>query len=90
VREASIASTRAPASRIASRVPGPTTGTSKRMSCFGFDTLTTVVPGPAMRPARRIVSSVPSIASSATAAHPFTTAVCPRSIPASMRATRSP
>ena len=43
-----------------------------------------------MRPARRIVSSVPSIASSATAARCFTTAVWPRSIPASARATVSP
>ena len=90
VRPASTARTREPASRMATSVPAPTTGTSKRMSWRGFDTLTTVVPGPAMRPARRIVSSVPSIASSATAALCFTTAVWPRSIPASARATVSP
>ena len=48
----SRASVRAPASCMASSVPEPTTGTSKRGSCLGFATFTTVVPGPAIRPAR--------------------------------------
>ena len=33
-------------------VATPTTGTSNRMSCLGFATLTTRVPGPAISPAR--------------------------------------
>ena len=72
------------------RAPAPRR--ARRSACpgVGFETLTTVVPGPAMRPARRIISSVPSMASSATAALSFTTAVWPRSIPARARATVSP
>src|SRR2546426_3116662 len=50
-------------------VERPTTGTSKRMSCLGLLTFTTTSGAPpAMRPARSMVSSVPSMASIATQA----------------------
>src|SRR5215831_3718286 len=68
VLPASTESTAAPATRIACTVANPTTGTSKRMSCFGFATLTMQTPGPARCPALAITSSVPSIASTATTA----------------------
>ena len=58
----------APARAIAWIVGTPTTGTSKRMSCFGLATFTTRTPGPARSPARAITASVPSIASTATTA----------------------
>ena len=45
----------APAARIAAMVGTPTTGTSKRMSCFGLATLTTTAPAPASWPARAMV-----------------------------------
>ena len=64
----------------------PTTGTSKRMSCFGFATLTTTAPAPASWPARAMVASVPSIASTATTARSFTTMVWPMSRPATASA----
>ena len=60
----------------------PTTGTSNRMSCFGFATLMMRTPGPARCPARPITSSVPSIASTATTAWCLTAMVCPMSSPA--------
>ena len=47
VLPASIDSTFAPAMRIAWIVASPTIGTSNRMSCFGFATLTMVTPSPA-------------------------------------------
>jgi len=49
---ASIESAVAPAARIASMVAMPMTGTSNRMSCFGFATFTTRTPWPAICPAR--------------------------------------
>ena len=49
---------RAPASIIVSKVPTPIVGTSKRMSCFGLATFTTVKPGAHSLPARRMHSSV--------------------------------
>ena len=67
VRCASIASAVAPQAFIVAMVGSPTTGTSKRMSCLGLLTFTTTKDLPAaMRAARAIVSSVPSIASTAT------------------------
>ena len=53
VLPASTDSAVAPAARIASIVATPTTGTSNRMSWFGFATFTMRTPGPASRPARR-------------------------------------
>ena len=82
VLPASTDSAVAPAARIAAMVGTPTTGTSKRMSCFGFATLTTTAPAPASWPARAMVASVPSIASTATTARSFTTMVWPMSRPA--------
>src|SRR5215471_8103673 len=49
---ASTDSALAPATRIAVIVATPTTGTSKRMTCFGLATLITRTPGPARCPAR--------------------------------------
>src|ERR1700756_2743257 len=67
VRSASIASAVAPEAFMVAMVGSPTTGTSKRMSCFGLLTLTTTNGLPAaMRAAREMVSSVPSMASTAT------------------------
>ena len=88
VLPASIDSASAPAARIAAIVATPTTGTSKRMSCAGFATLTTRVPAPASAPARAIAASVPSIASTATTARSLTTMVWPTSSPAMASATR--
>jgi hypothetical protein len=76
---ASTDSAVAPATRIAWIVAMPTTGTSNRISCFGFATLTMRTPGPARWPARPMTSSVPSIASTATTAWCFTAIVCPMS-----------
>src|SRR6267154_346126 len=91
VRPASTASAVAPQARICWMVGNPTTGTSKRMSCFGLLTFTTTSVFPlASRAARAIVSSVPSIASTATHALSEITTVCPTSIPAICRATPSP
>src|SRR5678815_2073897 len=56
----------APAEIIVSIVGTPTTGTSNRISWSGLATLTTVNFPFANSPARRIVASVPSIASIAT------------------------
>ena len=53
VLPASIDSASAPAACIASIVATPTTGTSKRMSCVGFATLTTRVPGAGERAGAR-------------------------------------
>src|ERR1051325_9112326 len=91
VRPASTASAVAPQARIRWMVGKPTTGTSKRMSCFGLLTFTTTSRLPeASRAARSIVSSVPSIASTATQALSEITTVCPMSIPAMCRATPRP
>src|SRR5579883_3511739 len=59
----------------------PTTGTSKRISCFGLLTLTTTrgLP-PAIRAARARASSVPSMASTATHARSAITTVWPMSM----------
>src|SRR5712664_3013675 len=91
VRPASTARAVAPAVFICSTVGKPTTGTSKRMSCPGLLTFTTTIGfPPAIRAARAIVSSVPSIASTATHARSEITTVCPMSIPAICRATPIP
>ncbi len=79
VLPASTASTAAPHSRITSKVVRPTAGRSNRASWPGLNTFTTTTPAPAMRLPRRIVSSVPSTASSASTWPPFTTTVCPTS-----------
>ena len=80
VRPASIASTVAPAARSDSSVPRPIVGMSNRRSCRGLATFTTTMPPEAQsRPARRMHSSVPSIASSAKGARFFTTTVWPMS-----------
>ena len=70
------ASTAAFASISAERVVSPIAGRSKRGSWVGFASLTTQAPG-AIRPARRMAASVPSIASTASTARPRTTRVCP-------------
>ena len=85
---ASIEIAVAPAAFISAIVATPTTGTSKRMSCFGLATFTIRVPGPAISPARRITTSVPSIASTATTALSFTTIVWPMSSAATASAIR--
>src|SRR5579883_91097 len=102
VRPASIARHVAPARFMVSIVFKPTTGTSKRMSCFGFATFTTVrlrssveaSPSSSsdriMAPARSIAASVPSIASTATHAWLATTTVWPMSYPATACATARP
>ena len=87
VLPASIDRASAPAACIARIVATPTTGTSKRMSCEGFATFTTRVPGPASAPARSIATSVPSIASTATTALSLTMMVWPISRPATVSAT---
>ena len=88
VLPASIDSAVAPAAFITRIVATPTTGTSKRMSCFGLATLTIRVPAPAISPARRITTSVPSIASTATTALSLTTMVWPMSSAAMASAMR--
>src|SRR5215475_95191 len=91
VRPASTASAVAPQARICWMVGSPTTGTSNRMSCLGLLTFTTTSCFPtASRAARAIVSSVPSIASTATHALSEITTVCPISMPAIYRATPRP
>ena len=91
VRPASIASTRAPAARNDCSVPTPIVGMSNRRSCWGFATFTTTMPPVGQRrPARRMHSSVPSIASSAIGARFFTTTVCPMSSRPSSLASRQP
>src|SRR5258705_4482296 len=66
VRPASMASAETRHRCITSTVCRPTTGTSNRMSCLGLLTFTTTsVPPSAIRAARSIVSSVPSMASTA-------------------------
>src|SRR5713226_9567410 len=91
VRPASTARAVAPAAFICSMVGKPTTGTSKRISWPGLLTFTTTsdLP-PVIRAARAMVSSVPSIASSATQARSAITTVCPMSMLAICRATPSP
>src|ERR1019366_7773254 len=111
-RPASTARQLAPARAIVSIVFTPITGTSKRISCFGFATFTTVSarlsveappfdPDPASdsdfksndrisSPARSIVASVPSIASTVTHAASAITTVCPMSYSASRRPTARP
>jgi hypothetical protein len=80
VRPASIASTAAPAATSESSVPTPIVGMSNRTSCCGLATLTTTIPPDGQSvPARRMHSSVPSIASSANGARFLTTTVCPMS-----------
>ena len=55
-----------------SSVPRPIVGTSNRMSCCGLATLTTVKPPAGQSaPARRMHSSVPSIASTASGVRPY-------------------
>ena len=80
VRPASTASTLPPAATIVSSVPRPMVGTSNRMSCCGLATLTTVKP-PARQsaPARRMHSSVPSTASTASTAWSLTATLWPMS-----------
>ena len=80
VRPASTASDRRRRPRAArASVSSPTAGTSKRGSCPGFATFTThAPPRPSAQP-RRIASSVPSIASSASTARSWTTTVWPTS-----------
>src|SRR5258706_3276002 len=91
VRPASMASAETRHRCITSTVCRPTTGTSNRMSCLGLLTFTTMsVPPSAMRAARSIVSSVPSMASTATQARSRMTTVCPRSSPAIWRAISRP
>src|SRR5579862_3153951 len=68
---------------ITSTVLRPTTGTSNLMSCRGLLTFTTTREAPStMRAARSMVSSVPSMASTATQARSRITTVWPRSSPA--------
>ena len=55
----------------------PITGTSKRRSWFGFETLIATAPPPLSAPPRRIVSFVPSNPSTARTVPFFTTIVCP-------------
>src|SRR5258708_5510823 len=91
VRPASMASAETRHRCITSTVCKPTTGTSNRMSCLGLLTFTTTsVPPSAMRAARSIVSSVPSMASTATQARSRMTTVCSRSSPAIWRAISRP
>src|SRR5579862_9392808 len=100
VRSASTERQVAPARIITSTVRTPITGTSNRMSWFGLATLTTVSRRASVEasslsdcislPARSIVASVPSMASTATQACAATTTVCPISNPASARATPIP
>ena len=90
-----------PASCV-SMVRRPITGTSKRISWFGFATFTTVNSRPSVEgfspsdgevsnsPARRIVASVPSIASTAMQAASAITTVCPISKRARCCATARP
>src|SRR6266481_792614 len=91
VRPASTARAVACAFFMCSMVGRPMTGTSKRMSCPGLLTFTTTSGLPtAMRAARAMVSSVPSMASTATHARSETTTVCPMSMPEICRATPRP
>src|SRR6266700_1863991 len=91
VRPASTARAVAPEPLICSMVGKPTTGTSKRISCPGLLTFTTTsgLP-PVIRAARAMVSSVPSIASTAMQARSAITTVCTMSMLAICRATLSP
>src|ERR1700722_7667077 len=91
VRPASTARAVARELFICSMVGKPTTGTSKRMSCRGLLTFTTTKGFPAaIRAARAMASSVPSMASTATQAWSEITTVCPMSIAAICRATLCP
>src|SRR5580693_53640 len=91
VRPASIPSAVTRQRCITSTVLRPTTGTSNRMSCRGLLTLTTTSEPPsAIRAARSMVSSVPSMASTATQARSRITTVWPRSRPAIWRAISRP
>src|SRR5713101_1719707 len=91
VRPASTARAVACAFFMCSMVGRPITGTSKRMSCPGLLTFTTTsgLP-PAIRAARAMVSSVPSMASTATHARSEINTVCPMSIAEICRATPRP
>ena len=86
---ASTASTAARPSTAADTVCGPTTGTSKRMSCCRLLTFTTTPPRPYAQP-RRMAASVPSSASTARTVRRRTTTVCPISIEANCLAWAKP
>src|SRR5467141_857937 len=91
VRPASTTKAVACAFFMCSMVGRPITGTSKRMSCPGLLTFTTTSGFPAaIRAARAMVSSVPSIASTATHAQSEITTVWPMSRPEICRATPRP
>src|SRR3990172_1432869 len=76
---ASTARTRASVSIMLIIVVGPTVGRSNLVSCPGLHTLITTAPPLASLPPRRIVSSVPSTASTAITARSLTITHCPMS-----------
>src|SRR6266436_1511289 len=91
VRPASTTKAVAFAFFMCSMVGRPITGTSKRMSCPALLTFTTTSGfSTAIRAARAMVSSVPSMASTATQARSEITTVCPMSRPEICRATPRP